>query len=372
MQKILNSVFVCKAVFLVKFANFLAAFPVYIYDDEKEIRMKEALPNLFKFIGALAVTVAIYFALSPDDNVNDKVLNQAMEFLGTKLLAMVPEDQKHQVEKEFDRFQEQARGGKISDEHFKDVAVAIINAEAEGRQFKREQIDSLLAALDEEKSNLEKRKAEREENEMKRREGLIAFSSHVQDFEKFEKEWNKKIPLPPVVDSAVPPPSAHFPRRPLYRVNTDFVVEVDSFAVAALAEEHAQAFFSSETPRAVVVHRLEVDRALRDLSRELPRLKIEMRRLQMHLQMPDSLREALENGPQIAAVWSKEWNTQMSDSLKRAMNELRQQQMRQSRLYMHIADSVRKAARAYEWKSKIAEPPPPPETPKVEKVEPPE
>lgn len=333
--------------------------------------MKEALPNLFKFIGALAVTVAIYFALSPDDNVNDKVLNQAMEFLGTKLLAMVPEDQKPQVEKEFDRFQEQARGGKISDEHFKDVAVAIINAEAEGRQFNREQIDSLLAALDEEKTNLEKQKAARAENEMKRREDLIAFSSHVQDFEKFEKEWNKKIPLPPVVDSQVPPPSPHTPRRPLYRVNTDFVVEVDSIAVAALVEEHARAF-GGEAPYAVVVHPPEVDRALRDLSRELPRLKIEMRRLQMHLQMPDSLREALENGPQIAAVWSKEWNTQMADSLKRAMKELRQQQMHQSRLYMHIADSVRRAARAYEWKHKIAEPPPTPETPKVKKVEPPE
>lgn len=333
--------------------------------------MKEALPNLFKFIGALAVTVAIYFALSPDDNVNDKVLNQAMEFLGTKLLAMVPEDQKHQVEKEFDKFQEQARGGKISDEQFKDVAVAIINAEAEGRQFNREQIDSLLAALDEEKSNLEKRKAEREENEMKRREGLIAFSSHVQDFEKFEKEWNKKIPLPPVVAPAVPPASAHFPRRPLYRVNTDFVVEVDSLAVAALAEEHAQTFAGSETPRAVVVRRLEVDRALRDLSRELPRLKIEMRRLQMHLQMPDSLTAELGDESPVAAVWASEWNAAITDSLQRAMKELRQQEMRQSRRYMHIADSVRRAARAYEWKYKIAEPPPTPETPKVEKVEPP-
>ncbi|MCG3118485.1 MAG: hypothetical protein ALAOOOJD_00698 [bacterium] len=334
--------------------------------------MKEALPKLFKFIGALAVTVAIYFALSPDDSVNDKVLNQAMEFLGTKLLAMVPEDQKHQVEKEFGKFQEQARGGKISDEQFKDVAVAIINAEAEGRQFNQEQIDSLLAVLDEKRSNLEEKKVESEESEIQRREDLIAFSSHVQDFEKFEKEWNKKIPLPPVVDSAVPPPTAHFPRRPLYRVNTDFVVEVDSLAVAALAEEHAQAFVGSEAPRAVVVRRIEVDRALRDLSRELPRLKIEMRRLQMHLQMPDSLREELGDDPPFATVWAAEWNAAMADSLNRSMKELQKLQRHQTRLYRHIADSVRKAAQAYEWKYRQAVPPPPPATPKVEKIRPPE
>ena len=109
--------------------------------------MKDTLPTLLKFIGALAVTTAIFFALSPNDNFDDAVINRSMEFLGSKLLAMVPEEQKNHVQREFDDFSEKALDGKVSDERFKDVAVMILNAEAEGKKFDRLQVDSLITAI---------------------------------------------------------------------------------------------------------------------------------------------------------------------------------------------------------------------------------
>jgi hypothetical protein len=256
--------------------------------------MKEAFPTLLKFVGALAVTAAIFFALQPDDKLKDDVINRSMEFLGAKLLAMVPEEQKHDVQREFDAFSERTRDGKVSDEHVKDVAVMIFNAEAEGKKFDTAQVDSILASIRE--AEMAKAEAEiaKAENESKRREDLIAFSESVEDFAKFEKEWQRMVPLPPPVDSTLPPP----PRRRLYRVNRNFVnrhfnVEIDSIAIAEIATEYAEAF-AANAPHAIVVHPSDIDHSLRALSRELPRLKIEMRRMKMHLQMTDSTRRVAE------------------------------------------------------------------------------
>jgi hypothetical protein len=66
--------------------------------------MKQALPNILKFIGALAVTTAIFFALQPEENIDNEVLNASMEFLGKKLLAMAPPEKKHQVKRELEDF----------------------------------------------------------------------------------------------------------------------------------------------------------------------------------------------------------------------------------------------------------------------------
>jgi hypothetical protein len=326
--------------------------------------MKEALPNLLKFVGALAVTAAIFFALSPNDRINDEVLNRSMEFLGTKLLAMVPEDQKHHVQREFDDFREQTRDGKISDAHLEGMAVAILNAEAEGKKFDRDQIDSLFLALKE-------AEVEKAESEVARREAIIALSERVRDFEKFEKEYQKMIPMPPVADSTLPPPA---PRRPFYRVKPDFVIEVDTAAIAEIAIEHVKGF-AAHAPRAVVVHPREIDQALRDIARELPRIKIEMRQMKFHFEMADSLAKVRGDrgrDPHQYA-WQAEWGVQWSDSMKKAMKELRQQQMRQARVYMRMADSTRRAAEAYR-RTPQATPPPPeiPETPDPEKPKPPE
>ena len=327
--------------------------------------MKDTLPTLLKFIGALAVTAAIFFALSPDDNLNNDVVNRSMEFLGAKLLAMVPEEQKHHVQKEFDAFSEQAFDGKVSEEHVRDVAVMILNAKAEGKKFDTAQVDSILASIREAEVAKAEAAIEKEENESKRRENLIAFSESVEDFAKFEKEWQRMVPLPPMADSTLPPP----PRRPLYRVNHNFVVEIDSAAIVEIATEHAEAF-AADAPHAIVVHPGDIDHSLRALSRELPRLKIEMRRRKMHLQIADSVRKAMTENPEFHS-WSMVWNTQMTDSLKRSFKEMRQQQIQHRRM----ADSTRRAAEAYERAFRYSTPPPPPRTwttPKPEKQKPPE
>jgi hypothetical protein len=328
--------------------------------------MKEALPNLLKFVGALAVTAAIYFALSSNGKINDEVLNRSMEFLGTKLLAMVPEDQKRHVEREFNDFREQTRDGKISDEHWEGMAVAILNAEAEGKKFDREQIDSLFLTLKE--AEVEKAKSE-----VERREAIIALSERVQEFEKFEKEYQKMIPLPPLADSTLPAPASH---RSFYRVKPDFVIEVDTAAIAEIAIEHVKGIVA-HAPRTVFVHPREIDQALRDLARELPRLKIEMRQMKYQFKLADSLaRFRGDRGRDpYAYAWQEEWGVQWSDSMKKAMKELQQQQMRHTKVYMRMADSTRKAAEVFRRTIQVTPTPTPPgipETPDPEKPKPPE
>ena len=331
--------------------------------------MKDTLPTLLKFVGALAVTTAIFFALSPNDNINDEVLNRSMEFLSTRLLAMVPEEQKHHVQKEFDTFSERTLDGKVSEEHVKDVAVMILNAQAEGKKLDTAQLDSILVSIREAEIAKAEAAVEKEENDVKRREELIAFSESLEDFAKFEKEWQRMVPLPPPADSTLPPP----PRRPLYRVNHNFVVEIDSAAIVEIATEHAEAF-AANTPHAIIVHPGEVNHSLKALSRELPRLKIEMRRMQMHLQIADSVQKAIAGNPEFNS-WSMAWITQMTDSLKRSFKEMRQQQIQQARWHRRMADSTRRAAEAYERAFRYSTPPPPPRTwttPKPEKPKPPE
>lgn len=328
--------------------------------------MKEALPNLLKFLGALVVTTAIFFALSPEDKIDDEVLNHAMEFLGAKLLAMAPQEQKSHIEKEFEQFHQQAREGKISDKHFKDVAVAILNAEAEGKKFDREQIDSLLASIQEAEAEIAQAEAQvkKEERAISRREELIALSAQVQDFAKFEKEWQRMIPAPVLPDSTLPPAP---PPRPLYRVNPNFVIEVDTAAIAVIAAEHAK-IFAGKMTKTVVAPPHEVNEALKDLARELPRLKIEMRHRQWHT--ADSI--AKTRGNRQFYTFSRTWDASMSDSMKKAIKEIRQQQARQARLYMRMADSTKNAAEIYR-RQHPAPPPPPatPDEPKPKKHEPP-
>jgi len=316
--------------------------------------MKDTLPTLLKFIGALAVTTAIFFALSPNDNFDDAVINRSMEFLGSKLLAMVPEEQKKHVQREFDDFSEKAMDGKVSDERFKDVAVMILNAEAEGKKLDRSQVDSLMASIREAERAKAEAEMEKEENQAQRREDLIAFSESVEDFAKFEKEWQRMVPLPPMADSTLP----SLPRRPLYHVNHNFEVEVDSAAIVEIAAEHAEAF-AANAPHAIVVHPGEVNHSLRTLSRELPRLKIEMRRMQVHRQIADSMRRVVTANPELAG-WPMAWSTEMADSIKRSVRAMRPFNLEQARLHRRLADSTRRAmernGRGYRYET----PPPPP------------
>jgi hypothetical protein len=371
------------------FANFLLFLPVYKEVERKDVGMKQAFPNLLKIIGALALTTAIFFLLSPEEKIDDTVLNASMEFLGSKLLAMVPQDQKPHVQKEFEAFREQTQKGEVSDKHFEGVAIAILNAEAEGRQLERHEIDSLLTSI---------RQAEtaKAEDEAKRREELIALSERVQAFQEFEHQWKKIVPPP--ADSTGPPA---LPPRPLYRIASNFVIEIDTMAIAEVAAAHAE-HYTALAPKVMVMPTREV---FRELARELPALKFEMRKIKLQTKMADSLRGVFEqnfafehqmrramvqvqaaDSVQKVFVQSPEYQRQMheamvqvrvADSLAKAFtqNPKYQQQMRRAILNAQRADSIRKAMEQYHRehpdKPLPALPPMPPEVEKPEKPKPP-
>jgi hypothetical protein len=293
--------------------------------------MKQAFPNILKYAGALAITTAIFFLLSPEEKIDDQVVNASMEFLGSKLLAMVPQEQKPHVEKEFESFREQTRNGKVSNEQFEGVAVAILNAEAEGRKFQRHEIDSLLTSI-------EQAEAARAEDKVKRHEELIVMSERVQAFQEFEHHWKKIMPPPPPDSAGAPgiPPSP-----PLYRVSSNFVVEIDTAAMAEIVVTHAE-HFAEQAPQVLVMPPREV---FRELTRELPELKFEMRKLKWQTHLADSMRRAFE--------WSSEHQQQMRqamvqvqvvDSVLKALdqNPQYQSQIRRARVQTWRADSIRK------------------------------
>lgn len=329
--------------------------------------MRQAFPNILKFAGALIVTTAIFFLLSPEEKIDNEVLNASMEFLGSKLLAMVPQDQKPQVEKEFELFREQTRNGKVSDRQFEGVAAAILNAEAEGRQLELHEVDSLLASIKE-------AEAARAEDQAKRREELIATSERVQAFQEFEHHWKKIMPPPPP-DSAGPPA---IPPSPIYRIARNFVVEIDTAAIAEMAVTHAE-HFAVQAPQVLVRPSREV---FRELARELPALKFEMRKIKWQTHFADSMGRAFE--------WSSEHQPQMrqamvqvqvADSVLKALEQNPQfkSQMRRARWQTLRADSIRKAVMERYDRERPPhlmmppEPPPPlPEAAKPERKKPPQ
>lgn len=322
--------------------------------------MRQAFPNIMKFAGALIVTTAIFFLLSPEEKIDNEVLNASMEFLGSKLLAMVPQDQKLQVEKEFESFREQTRSGKVSNEQFEGVAVAILNAEAEGRQLRLHEVDSMLASI-------KQAEAARAENEDKRRAELIAMSERVQAFQEFEHHWKKIMPPPPP-DSAGPPA---IPPRPIYRIASNFVVEIDTAAIAEIAVAHAE-HFAEQAPQVLVMPPREV---FRELARELPALKFEMRKIKWQTHFADSVRRAF--------VWSSEHQQQMrqamvqvqvADSVLKTLeqNPQYQAQMRRARRQTLRADSLGKAVMERYYRDRPPHPPMPSEPPPQPQVAEPE
>lgn len=328
--------------------------------------MRQAFPNILKFAGALIVTTAIFFLLSPEEKIDNEVLNASMEFLGSKLLAMVPQDQKPQVEKEFGSFREQTRKGKISNEQFEGVAVAILNAEAEGRQLRLHEVDSMLASS-------KHAEAARAEDEAKRREELIAMSERVQAFQEFEHHWKKIMPPPPP-DSAGPHAIAP---PPVYRISSNFVVEIDTAAIAEIAVAHAE-HFAELAPQVLVMPPREV---FRELTRELPALKFEMRKLRRQTHLADSVRRAFERNPEYQWQMRQAMvQVQVADSVLKALEQdpQFQSQIRRARLQTYKADSIRKAVMERYYRERPphpprpSEPPPPPKVAEPERKKPPQ
>ncbi len=183
--------------------------------------MKDLVPNLLKTLGIVLVSAFILFLFYPKDRIKDQVVNAALEVLGNKLLAMVPQEKEWQVQQEFEAMRAEALEGKIDEEHLEQFAAVVLNAEAEGRALPLEKIDSSLVALRHVEIKLQKDE-----------QRLQKFAHRMHAFEKFQARWEHAFS-----DSewtGQPP----LPRRPFYRVDPNFVVKIDTAAIAAVVAAH--------------------------------------------------------------------------------------------------------------------------------------
>ena len=184
--------------------------------------MKDILPNLLKALGVILVSGFILFLFYPKDRIKDQVLNTALEVLGNKLLAMVPKEKEREVQEEFEAMRAQALEGGVDQEHLENFAASVLNAEAEGKPLPPEKIESSLAEL------------RRREGRMKKdAKHLQKFAERMHAFEKFQAHWEQTFN-----DSGWAPAMAPFPRRSLYRVGPNFVVKIDTAALARVVAVH--------------------------------------------------------------------------------------------------------------------------------------
>lgn len=208
--------------------------------------MNQIFVNILKAIGVLVLSAAIFFMFEPKDDVKNQAVNLALEFLGKKLLAMVPEEHEHEIETRFEAVREQALKGEINDERLQDFTTIVLNAQAEGQPLPLAKIDSALAALHHSEAQIAVSEALQAQEEKR----LEEWAQRMQEFERFEKRWHTLVP-----DSNVAPEVGEVRRvRPLYRLSKQFVVQIDS---AALASAIGFAFVTSEDslpPHAIAGH----------------------------------------------------------------------------------------------------------------------
>ncbi len=186
--------------------------------------MNQFFTTIFKALGVLALSAVIFFLFEPKDEIKDQAVNLAMEFLGKRLLAMVPKEHAREIETRFEAVREQALKGEIDDEQLQDFTTIVLNAEAEGRPLAVAKIDSALAALHQNEALRYVDEARRVQDEAR----LEQWAQRMQEFEQFEKRWQTLVPDSNAVKQV------HVMRRlrPLYRLSKQFVVQIDSAALA--------------------------------------------------------------------------------------------------------------------------------------------
>lgn len=191
--------------------------------------MNRAITTIFKALGVLALSAFIFFLFMPKERVTDQAMNLALEFLGKKLLAMVPKEHESEIGYKFEAVRKQALQGEINDEHLEDFATFVLNAEAEGQPLEIARIDSALVALHATEAAVQTNEARRVREEKK----LEHLAKRIQEFEQFEKRWQTFVP-----DSTIA--TAELIRvRPFYRVSKNFVVQIDTAALAQAIAQHS-------------------------------------------------------------------------------------------------------------------------------------
>jgi hypothetical protein len=165
----------------------------------------------------------------------------------------------------------------------------------------------------------------------------------------------KEMVPPEAVPPDLPPP------RPLYRFSRKGFVEIDTAAIAEMAARHAE-HFAVRAPRVMV---MPSEEAFKDLARELPALKFEMRQIEMQMHLTDSLKTVI-NSDEMKRV---EVQMKIADSLRRDIehNPKYKKSMQWRWNYVQQADSIRKAREKYWREHPETAPPPPPLPPEAAK-----
>lgn len=247
--------------------------------------MNQFVVTAFKALGVLLLSAFIFFLFWPGkEEVKDQATDLALEFLGKRLLAMVPKEHEREVEDKFKTIHEQALQGRINDEHLNDFATLVINAEAAGEPLGITKIDSALTALrqSEAAARADQKRRLQEAEKIKR------WAQRVHEFEKFEKKWHTLV-----ADSVMR--GVEVTRaRPFYRVSKNFVVQIDSAAFAYALAAHVAAAIDS-LPVIAATHAAHppappVTVIMRDLENDFRDLRVEWRSENFDRQWADSMR----------------------------------------------------------------------------------
>lgn len=233
--------------------------------------MNQFFTNAFKALGVLALSAFIFFLFLPKEQVKDQAVNLALEFLGKRLLAMVPKEHEREIGFKFETMREQALQGKISDERLENFAAIVLNAEAEGQPLEVEAIDSALVALHDNEPVIVVDEVRRLEEEKR----LEHFAKRMHEFERFEKRWQT------IVADTTAQLAQMVRVRPLYRLSKNFVVQIDTAALAQALTVHS-VHIADSVLAAIPRHfppppPPHVEKLMRDLEGDMRDLRVEWR-----------------------------------------------------------------------------------------------
>ena len=109
--------------------------------------MLNALKNIGFIFLVMVISIGIYWFLYLDQSENQDALDHALNILGEKLMAMVPEKEgREDVEITYKQFMEKADQQKVTPESIEKMAAQILNLSNEQRKLTPEQAKEIIRA----------------------------------------------------------------------------------------------------------------------------------------------------------------------------------------------------------------------------------
>jgi hypothetical protein len=237
--------------------------------------MKRIIPNFFKLVAIAGVSAGIFFLVSSDEEMQDVALANSMEFLGKKLLAMTPHEDGDHVQEQFKLLEQEAIEGKVDPRELQSFAVTVLNLEAEGKKLRADKLATLIA------------EARRSKTAHFDQERMRRLAAQLHQYEQFEQKL--KLIAPPA-----PHPTNSEVQVPHYRISPQFTIQIDTMRLvfAKTPAIPVPPIADTTTVKVFVPPKgiLARTKALAELSNELRDLKIEFGRIQMDIDMQDSLK----------------------------------------------------------------------------------